>query len=62
MFLFKPLLLHPSSPTSALGHRRVIHIDYAANPLPGGLNWYWAVRQGCRFVSENGWSAGVAAL
>jgi hypothetical protein len=35
----RPLLLHASSAASAPGHRRVIHIEYAAGNLPGGLAW-----------------------
>ena len=37
--LMRPLLLHASSPASSPGHRRVIHIEYAAADLPGGLEW-----------------------
>jgi ectoine hydroxylase-related dioxygenase (phytanoyl-CoA dioxygenase family) len=34
-----PLILHASAPAEAVGHRRVIHIEYAAADLPGGLDW-----------------------
>jgi hypothetical protein len=34
-----PLLLHASAPAHAVGHRRVIHIEYAAEDLPNGLDW-----------------------
>ncbi len=34
-----PLILHASSRAVAPLHRRVIHIEYAADPLPGGLEW-----------------------
>lgn len=37
--LMWPLLLHASSPATAPGHRRVIHLEFAAEPLPGGLEW-----------------------
>ncbi len=37
--LMRPLLLHASSPSSVPGHRRVIHIDYAADALPDGVKW-----------------------
>jgi hypothetical protein len=37
--LMRPLLLHASSEASAPVHRRVIHLEYAACPLPGGLEW-----------------------
>lgn len=36
-----PLLLHSSSPAQKPGHRRVLHIEYAAADLPGGLEWQW---------------------
>lgn len=35
----RPLLLHASSPAKSPAHRRVIHIEYACQPLPGGLRW-----------------------
>jgi hypothetical protein len=38
--LMRPLLLHASSPSKIPGHRRVIHIDYAAIKLPSGLSWF----------------------
>lgn len=38
--LMRPLLLHASSSTSKPMHRRVIHLEYAASPLPGGLEWW----------------------
>jgi ectoine hydroxylase-related dioxygenase (phytanoyl-CoA dioxygenase family) len=37
--LMRPLLLHASSEASAPVHRRVIHLEYAACPLPNGLEW-----------------------
>jgi hypothetical protein len=37
--LMRPLLLHASSPARVVGHRRVIHIDFAAHDLHGGLQW-----------------------
>ena len=43
MLVFKPLLLHASSPAKMPGHRRVIHLDFAVDPLPNGLNWHWTV-------------------
>ena len=36
----RPLLLHASASGTALGHRRVIHLEYAAEALPEGLEWY----------------------
>jgi hypothetical protein len=34
-----PLTLHASSPAQAASHRRVIHIEYACDNLPAGLEW-----------------------
>lgn len=38
--LMRPLLLHASSPADRPGHRRVIHLEFAAEELPGGLEWH----------------------
>ena len=35
----RPLVLHCSSPATAPSHRRVLHLEFAAQPLPGGLEW-----------------------
>jgi ectoine hydroxylase-related dioxygenase (phytanoyl-CoA dioxygenase family) len=37
--LMRPLLLHASSPATAPMHRRVVHLEFACDPLPGGLEW-----------------------
>ena len=37
--LMRPLLLHASSAAASPCHRRVIHLEYAAGPLPGSLQW-----------------------
>lgn len=37
--LLRPLLLHASSAARQPGHRRVLHLEYAAAELPGGLRW-----------------------
>jgi len=37
MLVMKPLLLHASSPSISAAHRRVIHVDFATETLPGGL-------------------------
>lgn len=38
--LMRPLLLHASSRSASPRRRRVLHIEYAADSLPGGLDWY----------------------
>ena len=38
--MMRPLILHASAAATGDGHRRVIHIEYAAEELPGGLEWY----------------------
>lgn len=37
--VMRPLLLHASSAAGTPSHRRVLHIEYAAADLPGGLEW-----------------------
>lgn len=37
--LMRPLLLHASSASTRPGHRRVLHLEYACDELPGGLRW-----------------------
>lgn len=37
--LMRPLLLHASSPAIRPARRRVLHLEYAADPLPAGLTW-----------------------
>jgi len=39
LLLLRPLLLHASTPARAPGHRRVLHVEYAAAALPDGLEW-----------------------
>jgi len=36
----RPLLLHSSLPSVNPTHRRVLHFEYAAADLPGGLQWF----------------------
>ncbi|MHA7634683.1 phytanoyl-CoA dioxygenase family protein [Corallococcus sp. M7] len=43
LLVMRPLLLHASSPARAPAHRRVIHLEFAARPLPGGLQWHASV-------------------
>jgi ectoine hydroxylase-related dioxygenase (phytanoyl-CoA dioxygenase family) len=38
--LMRPLLLHASSPSRVPGHRRVVHLDFAAVNLPNGMRWF----------------------
>jgi ectoine hydroxylase-related dioxygenase (phytanoyl-CoA dioxygenase family) len=38
--LVKPLLLHASAPAATPEHRRVIHLDFAVQNLPNGLQWH----------------------
>ncbi len=39
----RPLLLHASSPALAPGHRRVVHLEFAADELPAPLAWHTRV-------------------
>jgi hypothetical protein len=39
VLLMRPLLLHASQPARIPGHRRVLHLEFASAPLPGGLEW-----------------------
>jgi hypothetical protein len=39
MLLMRPLLLHSSGRATSPGHRRVLHLEYAACELPPGLRW-----------------------
>ena len=38
--LMRPLLLHASSRAMKPGHRRVLHLEFAAGGLPGGLRYF----------------------
>jgi ectoine hydroxylase-related dioxygenase (phytanoyl-CoA dioxygenase family) len=42
--VMRPMLLHASAAGTAPGHRRVIHLEYAAESLPSGLEWYQPAR------------------
>ena len=35
-----PLLVHSSAVACTASHRRVLHVEYASDPLPFGLEWY----------------------
>lgn len=39
--LMHPLLLHASEPPATPAARRVLHVEWAAFDLPGGLEWAW---------------------
>jgi len=43
--LMSPLLLHASTRSQNPGHRRVLHIEYAAFALPPELQWNEAASQ-----------------
>ncbi|MEW4569736.1 phytanoyl-CoA dioxygenase family protein [Tautonia sp. JC769] len=42
--LMRPLLLHASNSAASPDHRRVIHLEFASMPLPGGVEWYDVAR------------------
>lgn len=39
VLLMRPLLLHASSKATAPSHRRVLHVEFASEQLPDGLEW-----------------------
>lgn len=41
----RPLILHASSGAVAPSRRRVIHLEFAAEPLPGGIEWLEAPQE-----------------
>ena len=41
--LMNPLILHSSSPMNRPGHRRVIHLEFAAEELPAPLEWRYRI-------------------
>lgn len=41
--LMRPLTLHSSSPMERPGHRRVIHLEFAAFELPSPLEWRFRI-------------------
>lgn len=44
--IMSPLTLHASSKAESPSHRRVIHIEYANEELPGGLQWHQRITAG----------------
>jgi len=45
VILMRPLLLHASSAATEPRRRRVVHLEYAAGPLPGGVEWFETVER-----------------
>jgi hypothetical protein len=42
VLVMRPLILHASSPAADPRRRRVLHLEYAAEHLPGNVGWYEA--------------------
>jgi ectoine hydroxylase-related dioxygenase (phytanoyl-CoA dioxygenase family) len=40
LVLMRPLVLHASSAAQVVGQRRVLHLEFAADELPGNLKWH----------------------
>jgi ectoine hydroxylase-related dioxygenase (phytanoyl-CoA dioxygenase family) len=40
VLLLRPLLLHASGKATRPGHRRVLHVEWATENLPPGLEWW----------------------
>jgi ectoine hydroxylase-related dioxygenase (phytanoyl-CoA dioxygenase family) len=40
VILMRPLLLHASSAARVASRRRVLHLEFAADDLPGNLEWF----------------------
>ena len=41
VLLMRPLLEHASSAATDPAHRRVLHLEFAAEELPGEMEWRW---------------------
>lgn len=39
VWIYATPIVHASAASARTGHRRVLQIDYSADPLPGGLEW-----------------------
>jgi len=50
VILMRPLILHASSPATKPASRRVLHIEFASENLPQGLDW--AFRNTCATVTS----------
>jgi hypothetical protein len=48
VLVMRPLVLHASSPALTPRHRRVLHLEFAADPLPYGLEWFERIEGFCR--------------
>jgi ectoine hydroxylase-related dioxygenase (phytanoyl-CoA dioxygenase family) len=46
VLMMRPLLLHASSAATEPSRRRVIHLEYASEALPDGVDWFEAVARG----------------
>lgn len=44
VLVMRPLILHASSAAQSPTHRRVLHIEYAVDDLPDGLEWHCRLR------------------
>jgi ectoine hydroxylase-related dioxygenase (phytanoyl-CoA dioxygenase family) len=40
LLVMRPLLVHASAPAQRATHRRVVHIEFAACELDGGVDWF----------------------
>jgi hypothetical protein len=40
VLIMRPLILHASSPAAVPRRRRVVHLEYAADLLPGDVEWF----------------------
>ncbi len=40
VLVMRPLIFHRSGHTTTNGHRRVVHLEFAAKDLPGGVEWW----------------------
>jgi hypothetical protein len=38
--IMRPLILHSSSAGTSPKNRRVVHLEFSAEALPNGLDWY----------------------
>ena len=46
LLVMRPLLLHSSPSSVAIGHRRILHLEFAPFDLPGGLEWHTRIAVG----------------